>query len=111
MAANDWSRTWTFFEGDWHEGNVAIFGPRTHALWLGSSVFDGARAFEYVAPDLDLDCARVNDSAPKLFLMPLVTKVTWIGLVADGMKRFDKNTPLYVRPVHVSDHCGRVSVC
>ena len=45
MAANGWSETWTFFEGDWHEGNVAIFGPRTHAAWLGSSVFDGARAF------------------------------------------------------------------
>ena len=30
------SRTWTFFEGDWHEGNVAIMGPRTHAAWLGT---------------------------------------------------------------------------
>ena len=68
MAANGWSKTWTFFEGDWHEGNVAIFGPRTHAAWLGSSVFDGARAFEGVTPDLDPHCARVNDSAPKLGL-------------------------------------------
>ena len=25
-------------------GNVAIMGPRTHAAWLGSMVFDGARA-------------------------------------------------------------------
>src|SRR5690242_14446134 len=68
MAANGWSKTWTFFEGDWHDGNVPIFGPRTHAAWLGSSVFDGARAFEGVTPDLDLHCARVNDSAPKLGL-------------------------------------------
>ena len=57
------SQTWTFFEGEWHEGNVPIMGPRTHAAWLGSSVFDGARAFEGVAPDLDLHCARVNQSA------------------------------------------------
>ena len=50
------SKTWTFFEGDWHEGNVAIMGVRTNAAWLGSSVFDGARAFEGVAPDLDRHC-------------------------------------------------------
>ena len=39
------SRTWTFFDGSWHEGNVPIMGPRTHAAWLGSSVFDGALFF------------------------------------------------------------------
>ena len=32
------SKTWTFLNGDWHEGNVAIMGARTHAAWLG---FDG----------------------------------------------------------------------
>ena len=47
------TKTWTYVDGDWHEGNVAIVGPRTHAFWLGSSVFDGARWFEGVAPDLD----------------------------------------------------------
>jgi len=36
------SQTWTFFEGGWHEGNVGIIGPRTHAAWLGTTVFDGA---------------------------------------------------------------------
>ena len=69
-----------------------------------SSVFDGARAFEGVTPDLDLHCERVNNSAPKLFLKPLVTKETWMGLVADGMKRFDKNTPLYIRPMYWAEH-------
>src|SRR5262249_10576568 len=56
----DWSKTWTFYEGDWHEGNVQLWGVRTHAIWLGSSVFDGARAFEGTTPDADLHCARVN---------------------------------------------------
>ena len=32
----DWSQTWTYLDGDWHEGNVPIIGPRTHAFWLGS---------------------------------------------------------------------------
>ena len=31
----DLSETWTFFNGAWHEGNVAMIGPRTHGLWLG----------------------------------------------------------------------------
>jgi branched-chain amino acid aminotransferase len=94
------SKTWTFFEGDWHEGNVGIMGPRTHAVWLGSSVFDGARAFEGVTPDLDLHCARVNDSAVKFFLKPEVSVDTWLGLVADGMKKFDRDAALYIRPMY-----------
>ena len=58
-----WSKTFTYLDGEWIEGNRPIVGPRTHAFWLGSSVFDGARAFEGVTPDLDLHCARLNRSA------------------------------------------------
>ena len=99
-GSKDWSRTWIFFENDWHEGNIGIYGPRTHAAWLASSVFDGARAFEGVTPDLDLHCARINDSAPKLFLKPVVTQDTWMGLVADGLKRFDPQSAIYIRPMY-----------
>jgi branched-chain amino acid aminotransferase len=95
-----WSKTWTFFEGDWHEGNVPIFGPRTHAGWLGSLVFDGARAFEGVTPDLALHCARVNASAKYFHLQPVVTLDTWLGLVADGLKRFEHDAELYIRPMY-----------
>ena len=42
---------------------MPIMGPRTHGAWLASTVFDGARAFEGVAPDLDRHCERVNQSA------------------------------------------------
>src|SRR5207247_4589202 len=75
------STTWTFLDGDWHEGNVPIMGARTHAAWLGSMVFDGARAFEGVAPDLALHCARVNASAVNFLLKPLVSVEQWLGLV------------------------------
>src|SRR5258708_31534375 len=78
-----WSKTWTFFEGSWHEGNVPIMGPRTHAAWLCSIVFDGARAFEGVTPDLELHCARVNVSAVKLYLKPMVSTETWVKLAQD----------------------------
>ena len=78
------SRTLTFFEEKWHEGNVPIMGPRTHAAWLCSLVFDGARAFEGVTPDLDLHCARVNDSAKKLYLKPVVSTETWVNFKLFG---------------------------
>lgn len=92
--------SWTFFNGDWHEGNVPIMGPRTHAVWLGSMVFDGGRAFEGVTPDLDLHCARVNYSATKLALKPCVSAETWLELAADGIRRFRKDAELYIRPMY-----------
>jgi len=103
---NGWSRTWTFFEGDWHEGNIPIMGPRTHAAWLCSLVFDGARAFEGVTPDLDLHCARVNDSAKKLYLKPTVSAETWIELAHEGIKRFDNDVALYIRPMYWAEKEG-----
>jgi branched-chain amino acid aminotransferase len=104
------SKTWTFFDGDWHEGNIPIMGARTHAAWLGSSVFDGARAFEGVMPDLDLHCVRVNGSARALLLDPLVSTETWLGLVADGLKRFDKGAALYIRPMYWAESAGALLV-
>lgn len=97
------SKTWTFFEGDWHEGNVAIMGPRTHGAWLGSTVFDGARAFEGVAPDLDAHLARVNRSAESFLLKPVVSLEEWRGLAREGLKRFDAKAELYIRPMYWAD--------
>jgi len=94
------SQTWTFFEGAWHEGNVPIMGARTHAAWLGSTVFDGARAFEGVAPDLDRHCARVNQSAINFRLKPVVDCETWVGLAREGIARFGANAELYIRPMY-----------
>jgi branched-chain amino acid aminotransferase len=90
----------TFFEDDWHDGNVPIMGARTHAAWLGSSVFDGARTFEGVTPDLDLHCARVNQSAKAMCLKPVVPVKSWISLVEEGIKRFERDAALYVRPMY-----------
>ncbi len=53
----------TFFEGRWHRGNVPIINAADHGAWLGSQVFDGARRFEGVLPDLDLHSARIIRSA------------------------------------------------
>jgi len=109
MAAA-WSQTWTFFEGEWHEGNVPLWGARTHAIWLGSSVFDGARVFEGVAPDLDLHCARVNASAKTMFLKPGLAVEEWMGLAREGMKKFAKDTTLYVRPMYWAERPGPMAL-
>jgi branched-chain amino acid aminotransferase len=100
------SKTWTFFDGDWHQGNVPIMGVRTQAAWLGASVFDGARAFEGVTPDLDLHFQRVNASAGHLHLKPSVTIETWLGLTADGLRRFDPAAALYIRPMYWAEGGG-----
>jgi len=106
VAGSNWSKTLTFFEGKWHDGNVPIMGPRTHAAWLCSLVFDGARAFEGVTPDLDLHCARVNDSAKKLYLQPTISAEEWIALAKEGVARFDGKTALYIRPMYWAEQEG-----
>lgn len=95
-----YSKTWTFFDGDWHEGNPPIIGPRSHASWLGSSVFDGARIFEGVAPDLDLHLARVNRSCEALGMKPTMDPQAMVDLTFEGAKKFDPGTALYVKPMY-----------
>src|SRR5579862_4389931 len=101
-----WTKTWTYFEGKWQEGNIGIMGPRTHAAWLCSLVFDGARYFEGVTPDLELHCARVNDSAKKMFLKPVVLPETWVKLAREGISRFGKDAALYIRPMYWAENEG-----
>jgi len=102
--------TWTYVDGDWHEGNVALVGPRSHVMWLGSSVFDGSRWFEGVAPDLDKHCARVNASALALGLKPTVDADEMVALTWDGLKKFDGKTAVYIRPMYWAEHGGYMGV-
>ena len=98
------TRTWTYFEGEWREGNQPILGVRTHGAWLGSVVFDGARAFEGVTPDLDAHLSRVNRSATNMLLDPVVTLDRWRELVADGLRHFAADAQLYIRPMYWAEH-------
>jgi branched-chain amino acid aminotransferase len=105
-TGNEFSKTWTYFEDRWQEGAVPIMNPRTHAAWLCSVVFDGARAFEGVTPDLDLHCARVNESAKKMFLNPIVSTEKWIKLTREGVERFSGDVALYIRPMYWAEKEG-----
>ena len=75
-------------QGEGMEGNPPIVGPLSHTLWLSSTVFDGARAFQGVAPDLDLHCARAIRSAQVMGLEPMVTAGEIEELCWDGIRRF-----------------------
>ena len=33
-------KIWTWFEGDWQEGNVPILGSADHGTWLGTILHD-----------------------------------------------------------------------
>ncbi len=110
LATAAQTATWTFVDGDWHEGNVLLIGPRSHAMWLASSVFDGARWFEGVAPDLDLHARRVNASAIALGLKPTMSVEEIVGLTWDGLKRFDGKTAVYIRPMYWAEHGGYMGV-
>lgn len=96
--------TWTYFEDGWHPGNHPIMGPRTHAAWLGSTVFDGARFFAGSAPDLDLHFVRVNASAKSFLLDPVVSVHDWTALALEGLARFDDDAELYIRPMYWPEH-------
>jgi branched-chain amino acid aminotransferase len=89
----------TWVRGRWLDGNPPIIGPMTHGIWLGSCVFDGARAFEGVAPDLDQHCERVVRSALSLGLGPQLTAGEILELAVDGIGRFAHGTALYIRPM------------
>ena len=104
------SRTWTWVDGEWLEGNPALIGPRSHAFWMASSVFDGARAFEGVTPDLDRHCARTNRSARALGLEPTKTDEEITALALEGVARFPKNAELYIRPMYWAEMGGPSTV-
>ncbi len=90
----------TYFEGQWHDGDQPIMRAADHGSWLGSSVFDGARFFDGLTPDLDAHCARVNRSAEALMLTPTVTVEQMVDIVKDGLSAFDQGSAVYIRPMY-----------
>ncbi|QFT71690.1 branched-chain amino acid aminotransferase [Ruegeria sp. THAF33] len=90
----------TYFQGQWHEGDAPIMRAADHGAWLGSSVFDGARYFDGVAPDLEAHCARVNRSAEALMLTPTTTTEQMVELIREGLQAYSPDTAVYIRPMY-----------
>lgn len=90
----------TYFNGTWHDGNVPIISAADHGAWLGSGVFDGARYFDGMSPDLDAHCERVNRSAQALMVTPTVTAQDMVEIVREGLKQYDATSSVYIRPMY-----------
>ena len=90
----------TYFQGTWHKGNAAVINAADHGAWLGSNVFDGARYFDGVAPDLLAHCKRVNNSAEALMLKPTVSAKEMVDIVWEGLKLYPEDAAIYIRPMY-----------
>ena len=90
----------TYFNGTWHTGNVPIINAADHGAWLGSNVFDGARYFNGVAPDLLAHCQRVNNSAEALMLKPSVEANDMVEIIWEGLKQYETDAAVYIRPMY-----------
>lgn len=104
------SKTWTFVDGVWHEGSPPLIGPRSHAFWLCSTVFDGARAFEGVTPDLDHHCARLNRSAQAIGLKATRQPGEIAEIAREGVGKFAPGTAIYIRPMYWGEQGGVTQV-
>lgn len=98
MAFGKNIRTW--FEGRWHEGDIAVMKAADHGIWQGSNVFDGARLFEGMTPDLEAHCARLNRSAEALMITPTMTTEEMVAIALEGLKAYGKDAAVYVRPMY-----------
>lgn len=92
-------RAFTWKDGTWHEGNPPMLGPMSHAWWMASSVFDGARAFRGLAPDLDRHCARIVDSAAAFHMTAPMGADEMAALCWEGVEMFPEDAELYIRPM------------
>ncbi len=92
-------RSVTWKDGEWFEGNQPMLGPMSHAWWMASSVFDGARSFQRLAPDLDRHCARLVESGNTFKMICPVTAEEMVALSWEGIEKFSKDAELYIRPM------------
>lgn len=93
----------TYVDGEWHEGNPKVLGPRHHAVWLSSVVFDGARSFGGSAPDLDRHSARVVKSARLMGLAPSLTGPEIEEISRAGIGQFPADAELYICPMFYAE--------
>lgn len=108
MAFGSNIRTW--FGNRWHDGDVMVMRAADHGIWQGSSVFDGARYFEGLAPDLDAHCARVNRSAEALMITPTLTPGRIAEIAREGLSAYRPDQSVYIRPMYWAIHGSELGV-
>ncbi len=88
-----------WYDGQWFTEEPKILGPMDHAFWLGSVIFDGARAITGWAPDLGKHCARAVRSARFMGMKPTMTAEAIEALCVEGIRRMGPDATLYIRPM------------
>ena len=94
----------TFWQGRWHDGDLAVMKAADHGIWQGSSVFDGARQFDGRCPDLAAHCQRLNRSATALMITPTVDPAEMESIIRQGLATFGTQKDVYVRPMYWALH-------
>ena len=100
----------TYFNGEWKDENTATIKAADHGAWLGTSVFDGARYFDGVAPDLWEHCNRVNNSAKAMMITPTVSAEEMVDIIWDGLKRYKTASTGYIRPMYWAVDGGELAI-
>ena len=90
----------TYYNGTWHDGDVKTMSAADHGSWLGTTVFDGARLFDGLSPDLEAHCARVNRSAKALMITPTMKTSEIVEIAREGLKSYGKDQAVYIRPMY-----------
>ena len=90
----------TYYDGSWHDGDKTVINAADHGAWLGTTVFDGARLFDGLSPDLEAHCARINRSAKALMITPTVETDDMIEMVREGLKSYGRDSAVYIRPMY-----------
>ncbi len=91
--------SFVFHDGKWTEGDPPLLTAMSHAVWLSSIVFDGARSFEGVTPDLALHCERAVNSCRAFAMNPTVATHEMAEIALDGVAKFPSGAELYIRPM------------
>ncbi len=91
---------YTWFNGEWLEGRTPIMSAMTLGTWLSSMVFDGARSFEGVAPDLDRHAERTCRSAESFGMNPFKSAGEIVEIAREGIAKYPSGTPLYIKPMY-----------
>ncbi|WP_126974599.1 branched-chain amino acid aminotransferase [Frigidibacter oleivorans] len=101
-------RTW--FDGRWHDGDAMVMRAADHGIWQGSNVFDGARLFDGLTPDLDRHCARLNRSAEALMIRPTVDPAEMVEIVREGLRAYGRGQAVYIRPMYWAIHGSALGI-
>ena len=100
----------TYYKGRWSDKDELIMRAGDHGAWLGSTVFDGARYFDGVVPDLRAHCDRVNNSARAMMITPSVTTDDMVSIIWEGLRLFPTESAVYIRPMYWAQDGGDLAI-